>query len=178
MKNDLSSTAVTYSDSSFDPPEECVWQKDDYWFYRMMCVYMQDSYDVGPFISKEAAEAHARTHPTSPGAPDLTAEELDKLTTEPHVTDQSEKNFEDHFGTCPHCHKISGILNVGRDHWLYCAEHKVKWHVGSNLFDSWRHQTEDEQRAIYHSKNFGSYEEVQPNMPLPDQLMWHSGGIL
>jgi hypothetical protein len=49
---------------------------------------------------------------------------------------------EDYFGGCPECGKCDRILNVGRDHWSVCFEHKNKWHVGSNLFSSWREETE------------------------------------
>jgi hypothetical protein len=62
---------------------------------------------------------------------------------------QAERNFVAHFGGCPHCGHHDGIVNVGRGHWLHCAEHKVKWCVGSNLFDSWKDQTEEEQRKIW-----------------------------
>jgi hypothetical protein len=73
-----------------------------------------------------------------------------------------EKDFDDYFGVCPHCRKHSGYINVGRGHWMLCDEHKVKWFVGSNLFDSWRFETEDEQRKIYDERGIGGYQEVKP----------------
>ncbi|MGJ8583878.1 MAG: hypothetical protein ACSHXD_07305 [Marinosulfonomonas sp.] len=53
-----------------------------------------------------------------------------------------------HFGVCPVCKNYSGCLNIGRDHWFYCETHKTKWWIGSNLFSSWRNQTDEE-----HSQN-------------------------
>jgi hypothetical protein len=71
-------------------------------------------------------------------------------------------SLNDHFGACPDCHGTDGIINVGKGHWFFCDEHKVRWYVGSNLFDFWREQTEEEQRAIYDSKDFGSFKDVEP----------------
>jgi hypothetical protein len=75
------------------------------------------------------------------------------------------QGFKDHFGTCPHCHDFGGFINIGRGHWFFCDEHRVKWCVGSDLFDCWRDQTEKEQRAIYDAKGFGSYQDVVPYSP-------------
>jgi hypothetical protein len=77
-------------------------------------------------------------------------------------TDMSreEKNFVAHFGGCPHCGEMDGIVNVGRGHWLRCDRHEIKWYVGSNLFDSWRHQTEAEQRKEYDEIGLGEYREI------------------
>ena len=49
------------------------------------------------------------------------------------------------FGDCPECGCGESevlMLNVGRDHWQYCPRHKTRWLIGSNLFSSWRHETE------------------------------------
>jgi hypothetical protein len=46
---------------------------------------------------------------------------------------------------------------------MICKEHKVKWCVGSNLFSSWRHETEQEQRQIYDDLGVGLYKEVEPH---------------
>ena len=48
------------------------------------------------------------------------------------------------FGGCPHCGHGHSYLNVGRDHWSYCAEHKTKWCIGSNLFSGWQEETEED----------------------------------
>jgi hypothetical protein len=71
--------------------------------------------------------------------------------------------FENHFGTCPHCHKTDGFINIGSVHVFLCREHKLKWCVGSNLFSCWRHQTEDEQRQIYDRLGVGDFTEIQPD---------------
>lgn len=66
-------------------------------------------------------------------------------------------------GDCPECkcgESESWTLNIGRDHWEYCRRHKTKWHVGSNLYSSWQHETEaDWQR---NSELLEGYREVEP----------------
>ena len=47
-----------------------------------------------------------------------------------------------YFGGCPECGGDDGCLNVGRNHWFKCDEHKTTWWVGSNLFSFWREETE------------------------------------
>lgn len=64
------------------------------------------------------------------------------------------------FGTCPDCGEYNGYLNIGRVHWFYCDEHRTKWIGGSNLFDSWKQQSKDEQRSEYEARSFGSYTYV------------------
>jgi excinuclease UvrABC ATPase subunit len=51
--------------------------------------------------------------------------------------------FNNHFGRCPVCGGSGLCLNVGRDHWFVCSTHRVRWHVGSNLFSAWRHEDEE-----------------------------------
>ena len=65
-----------------------------------------------------------------------------------------------YFGVCPICRKNDGYINVGRGHWFLCDEHKIKWLAGSNLFDSSKEQTEEEQRQIYDARGVGDYKEV------------------
>ena len=77
------------------------------------------------------------------------------------MTDIRDKAFDDHFGVCPHCQKHDGFINVGRGHFFLCHEHKVKWFVGENLFDSWKLQTKEEQRAIYDEIGMATYREVK-----------------
>jgi hypothetical protein len=87
----------------------------------------------------------------------------------PWTTDR--KQTEGYFGLCPHCHCHDGYINVGREHWFVCDEHKVRWCVGANLFDSWREQTEDEQRRIYNERGIGEYAEIEPYQePQPDHV--------
>jgi hypothetical protein len=67
-----------------------------------------------------------------------------------------------HFGVCPVCHKADGFANAGRSHRFYCKKHKKSWCVGSNLFSSWRDQTEEEQRKIWIEIGLESFEDVKP----------------
>jgi hypothetical protein len=92
---------------------------------------------------------------------------------------QAERNGVAYFGGCPHCAGNDGHINVGRSHWMSCAEHKVKWCVGENLFSHWRDQTEDEQRKVYDDLGFGEYREIECEKahthPLVRQWMQESG---
>ena len=35
-----------------------------------------------------------------------------------------------YFGACPVCGRGGRLRHIGRDHWFYCKEHKVKWWGG------------------------------------------------
>jgi len=48
-----------------------------------------------------------------------------------------------HFGDCPKCRKNDGHLNIGREHWFYCRQHRVKWRAGSELFPDWMQENAD-----------------------------------
>lgn len=67
----------------------------------------------------------------------------------------------DYFGVCPYCDQWSGYINIGRSHWFYCSEHKVRWFVGSDHFGSWRYQTQAEQEAIFKELDFGSFRVIE-----------------
>ena len=69
------------------------------------------------------------------------------------------------FGLCPVCHETDSCVNAGRSHRFYCKEHKTSWCVGSNLFSSWRGQTEAEQRAIWDEIGLNDFEDVKPYIP-------------
>jgi hypothetical protein len=75
------------------------------------------------------------------------------------------KQTDSDFGLCPQCHCHDGFINVGRDHWFVCDEHKVRWLGGSNLFSGWREQTKDEQRRIYNERGIGEYAKIKPYNP-------------
>ncbi len=74
---------------------------------------------------------------------------------------RAERNAIAYFGGCPDCGDCDGYVNIGRSHWFLCDKHKVTWCVGSNLFSSWQHQTEDEQRKIYDQIGMGEYREIE-----------------
>jgi hypothetical protein len=69
------------------------------------------------------------------------------------------------FGSCPHCKNADGYLNIGRGHWMFCDEHRTRWFIGTNLFSSWRDETEAEQRQYYEEKDFGNYADVESVYP-------------
>jgi hypothetical protein len=71
------------------------------------------------------------------------------------------KKVTTYFGVCPTCHKTDGYINIGRGHWFYCKEHSVTWLIGSNLFSSWRDQTEEQQREVYDQLGFEQFTEVE-----------------
>lgn len=72
------------------------------------------------------------------------------------------RKHDSHFGECPECGRNDGYLNAGRTHVFFCDEHKTRWTVGSNLFSSWRDETEEEQREAWDSRGLEFYREVEP----------------
>jgi hypothetical protein len=77
-----------------------------------------------------------------------------------------------YFGVCPDCNKTDGYTNIGAGHWFFCKEHKTRWCIGSNLFSSWRDETEEEQRREYDELDFGSFKDVEP------LTIWLTGTVL
>ncbi len=65
-----------------------------------------------------------------------------------------------YFGGCPVCGETTGNLNVGRDHWFICDKHRTKWCIGSNLFSSWRDETEAEWQR--NAEKLAGYRAVNP----------------
>lgn len=74
---------------------------------------------------------------------------------------------KNYFGGCPQCGQDDGFINVGRSHWFFCKAHKTSWCIGSNLFSSWREQSEEEQRRIYDEIGLDEFTEVEP-LPCTD----------
>lgn len=69
--------------------------------------------------------------------------------------------FSDHFGCCLKCKKpMDRFVNIGRGHWAVCEKDKTKWFIGSNLFSSWRHETDDDWRRNF--EQIKDFEEVEP----------------
>ncbi len=79
-----------------------------------------------------------------------------------NTTHDLEELEDDRFGICPYCLNTKPYLNIGMGHWFYCEKHKVRWFVGSNLFSSWRDETEEQQRKQFDAMNFGSYRQIKP----------------
>lgn len=65
-----------------------------------------------------------------------------------------------YFGGCPLCGGNDGYLNLGAAHWFICREHKTKWLIGENLFDSWMVQTVAQH--ISAERVLSTFREVQP----------------
>ena len=63
-------------------------------------------------------------------------------------------------GACPDCGRSDGFLNLGKEHWFICREHKNKWLGGYNLFESWKDQTVAQTQGI--EALLASYKEVLP----------------
>jgi hypothetical protein len=75
---------------------------------------------------------------------------------------QMSEREDDFFGLCPYCHRGNGYANAGRSHRAYCREHKVSWLIGSNLFSSWRHETNEQQLAIWSEIGLDDFEDIMP----------------
>lgn len=71
-----------------------------------------------------------------------------------------------HWGVCPKCKRCDGYLNVGAQHWFHCSLHKLKWTNGSNLFSSWREETEEDWRQNF--EMLFSMRKVEPLYPLQE----------
>ena len=78
------------------------------------------------------------------------------------------------FGGCPICHGVDNIWNVGRDHWSVCHRHKTKWNLGSNIFSSWR--DESEEVWLKNEYRLANYRTVEPYFDPrwidPEWLAW------
>jgi hypothetical protein len=68
----------------------------------------------------------------------------------------------DYFGGCPRCGRNDGYVNASKAHVFICREHKVCWTIGSNIFSSWKEQTEEEQRRIWNEIGLEDFTEVEP----------------
>ena len=74
---------------------------------------------------------------------------------------------DEYFGGCPECGNSDGYLNVGRNHWMTCDEHRTTWPIGANLFSSWHDETEaDWQR---NEAKLKTYRVVDPIYPEPTE---------
>ena len=82
------------------------------------------------------------------------------------------------FGGCPYCGGYDIYLDIGRDHWMVCRTHQVRWHIGSNLFSAWREQTEEQRlRNTYELAGYREVESVFPS-ELPDPVSGSSAKII
>lgn len=53
--------------------------------------------------------------------------------------------FSGNMNCCPFCSVDDEflILNIERAHIACCTKHMIRWDIGSNLFSSWRNETEE-----------------------------------
>ena len=72
------------------------------------------------------------------------------------------ENNDLYFGGCPECRDMT-MLNIERNHYGLCHEHKVKWYIGANLFSAWRHETEEQ--WIANAAILEGYKEIEPLLP-------------
>jgi hypothetical protein len=72
---------------------------------------------------------------------------------------------DSHFGVCPTCGSEGSYVNIGRQHYFLCETHKVFWHVGANLFSSWKEETEEDwQRNRELLSGFTEIDEYHPEL--------------
>jgi len=67
---------------------------------------------------------------------------------------------EEDYGSCPVCGSPGEMLNAGKDHWMVCHDHKVKWHIGVGFFSSL--QREDTETWDQAGALLATYREVKP----------------
>lgn len=67
----------------------------------------------------------------------------------------------DRFGGCPQCGHVTGLANIGRSHWLYCAHHEMKWFAGYALFRPSMDDTPGQWLA--NARRLANYREVTPS---------------
>ena len=68
-----------------------------------------------------------------------------------------------YFGACPVCGRGGRLRHIGRDHWFYCKEHKVKWWGGSNLIRTEEPMTAAEVATT--ARYLKNFVEVAPYHP-------------
>lgn len=87
----------------------------------------------------------------------------------------ADKPEPDHFHGCPHCPPERGpdnVYNEGRHHTGACHEHRTTWDLGSNLFSSWRQETEAEQRERWREiENYTAVNDRPRQQPERDDAI-------
>jgi len=88
------------------------------------------------------------------------------------IKEKVEKDFNmgrnEYFGMCPRCFEDGEeyeavYCNIERNHCYYCDKHKLFWVIGSNLFSSWREETEKDWRL--NSEKLNQYTEIEEFHP-------------
>lgn len=73
---------------------------------------------------------------------------------------------DEYFGGCPECGQAEEHFNRGPNHYGACNTHQTCWWFGSNLFSSWRDETQEIWDA--NAARFAGYASVDPIYPPPD----------
>ena len=76
------------------------------------------------------------------------------------------------YGVCPKCGNASGILNIGKSHWVYCRAHRLKWFVGCSLLGKGR---EGPREWLENSRQLKDYREVKPTKTLANRVQVDDG---
>ena len=63
-------------------------------------------------------------------------------------------------GVCSKCGKTDGFVNLGKEHWFICRDHKSKWLAGINMYEGWKNQTVAQTESI--ELMLSSYKEIVP----------------
>jgi hypothetical protein len=98
-------------------------------------------------------------------AVDLIAEQLQEPSSQGQgpiaLSEDWSESPNGYFGLCPTCGQTDGYLNINRDHYFVCHEHKLRWLVGSNLFSTWR----DEEPEVWQQNKalLSGYREIEPH---------------
>lgn len=61
---------------------------------------------------------------------------------------------------CPRCGVLTGVRNIGRDHWGFCTRHRFCWLIGSNLYSGWRDETDADWKR--NAEFLAKYRTVTP----------------
>jgi hypothetical protein len=64
------------------------------------------------------------------------------------------------FGRCPACGGATGVLNIGKSHWVYCNPDRIKWFVGCSLLA--RPREEGPREWLANSQRLAGFREVAP----------------
>jgi len=64
------------------------------------------------------------------------------------------------FGRCPQCGGATGVMNIGKSHWVYCKVDRTKWFVGCSLIARSKH--EGPAQWLANSQRLAGFREVSP----------------
>lgn len=73
---------------------------------------------------------------------------------------------EAYWGLCPICLHNNGYLNLRREHWYVCHEHRFRWCIGANLFSTWKFESPEDWAENWEIiKDYAEIEPVLPEFP-------------